>query len=776
MRAALGCLFLFHLSVFSQGVYVTQSGNEITLGNRFLSRTFSIAGDRLQTLRIENKRNNVTAAVTPSDEFRLRLSQGTHMDGTDVTLNGADFALASWTSKDGAQGSKILAFTLNHAGAGLQVVVNVELMPDHFFMRKHLQITRQTAVTLEFAEVDVLKLPGAIQPYRQNSMITRGSGPDSWKPPLGQPIYVNTSGLFLGVEFAASVNRVKAGEVSAAYLWGRSLPAQAYTTYASVCGVAENPQYIRKSFLEYVDSIRVRPLRLQTQYNSWFDLGSGLNKTNFATSVQTISTQLFQNRQVTPFKIFAIDDGWQNTSSLWLANSKFDPDFASSRQDVEAVGSKLGLWLSPMGGFGGRLTDLVGYLKGQGYETIQTYLCMAGPKYMDGLEKRLLELTSQGIRYFKLDGIFGQLNDRDFCPFGQQHGHPYHPAFTLNRANPDDTTWDEMKIYYLTAGVERLNRIFQAMHKVSPEIYILASNGAWLSPWWLMNTDAVWMINAGDGAPGATRTPQIVYRDERYHMHFVEDGVQFPLASMFNHEPQKRATDADLADFKRYLYMHASRGSAFFEWYMKPSIITIPEWDAIAANIKWVEGNFGVLRHMEFHGGDPGLSKVYGYAGWTFSDGIVSLHNPANSAQSYSFTLDQSMGLQPGSGPFTLTSPINVISKPGPYAFGEAITVTIPAQEVYLWKFSGPAGPSAVGAAVDALPAISVLPDQVVFRFPRASAYTVTLRNLQGREVLRERGFGGGGKFDLGGFRKGLYLLTLQGAGSRLQRSIMVMP
>ncbi len=669
------------------GVYVTQSGNEITIGNQFLSRTFSIANNRVQTLRIENKRNHSTAAVSPSDEFRLRLSQGTHVDGTDLTLAGSTFALASWTSTDGARGSKVLAFTLRNAGADVDVVLNAELFPDQFYMHKYLQISRPSAATLELVEVDVVRLPDAYQPYTQNAMATHGTGLNSWKPPLGQPVYVNTSALFFGVELASSVNRVNAGEVSSAYLWGRQLPTQAYTTYASVCGAAEDAQFIRKSFLEYIDSIRIRPLRLQTQYNSWFDYGTSLDKAKFATSVQTISSQLFQSRQVTPFKIFAIDDGWQNTSSFWLTNSKFDPDFASSRQQTQAVGSNLGLWLSPMGGFGSRATQ-VDYLKGQGYEAVQTFMCMAGTRYMDELEKRLVELTKQGIRYFKLDGIFGQLYDRDFCPFGQQHGHPYHPAFTLSRATPDDPMWDEMKIYYLTAGVERLNRIFQAMQQANPDIYILLSNGAWLSPWWLMNADAVWMINAGDGSPGATRTPQIVYRDERYHMLYVEDRVQFPLASMFNHEPQKQNADADLADFKRYLYMHASRGSAFFEWYMKPSIITTAEWDAIAANIKWVEGHFDVLRHMEFHGGDPGLSKVYGYTGWTSSRGIVSMHNPAASAQTYSFTLDRSMGLQAGSGPFTVSSPINSIGNPGPYSYGSTIEVTIPAQEVFVWEFS----------------------------------------------------------------------------------------
>src|SRR6185295_578633 len=100
MRVLAGFLLLAHFSVCAQAVYVTQSGNEVTIGNSLVARTFSIAGDRVQTVRIENKRANAVAAVAASAEFRLRVSQGTQVDGTDATLAGADFALASWTSTD----------------------------------------------------------------------------------------------------------------------------------------------------------------------------------------------------------------------------------------------------------------------------------------------------------------------------------------------------------------------------------------------------------------------------------------------------------------------------------------------------------------------------------------------------------------------------------------------------------------------------------------------------------------------------------------------------
>ncbi|MBL7189098.1 MAG: hypothetical protein ISS70_22455 [Phycisphaerae bacterium] len=38
-------------------VTVTQSGDEITIGNEFLSRTYDISGGKVQTIRVENKRS-----------------------------------------------------------------------------------------------------------------------------------------------------------------------------------------------------------------------------------------------------------------------------------------------------------------------------------------------------------------------------------------------------------------------------------------------------------------------------------------------------------------------------------------------------------------------------------------------------------------------------------------------------------------------------------------------------------------------------------------------
>ncbi len=68
-------------------------------------------------------------------------------------------------------------------------------------------------------------------------------------------------------------------------------------------------------------------------------------------------------------------------------------------------------------------------------------------------------------------------------------------------------------------------KTFQHMAEVNPEVYIVLSNGAWLSPWWLMSADSVWMINAGDSAGNASRTKQLVSRDRIYHDIWEEENV-----------------------------------------------------------------------------------------------------------------------------------------------------------------------------------------------------------------------------------------------------------
>ena len=64
----------------------------------------------------------------------------------------------------------------------------------------------------------------------------------------------------------------------------------------AVCGVADDPAFVKDAFFAYIDRTRVRPLHLQTQYNSWFDHGGGVSREKFAASVAKIHAELVETR------------------------------------------------------------------------------------------------------------------------------------------------------------------------------------------------------------------------------------------------------------------------------------------------------------------------------------------------------------------------------------------------------------------------------------------------------------------------------------------------
>ena len=673
--------------------------NKFVIGNPYLSRTLSVTDGTLRTVEIVNK--SADRKITPIDcrEFALRISQGTHTTGTDILLNTGDFKLSGfdrYTLQKPCKG-KGISFTLNNKEHGITVVVHYELEQDDFYIRKFLEITSVKPITLERIDVDSIAIADAYQPYQFKQIYAQGPG--KWRPGLGQPLLTTQTGTFWGVEFPASDNFVKDKMINCGYLWGRSIkPNTAYKTYSSVLGVADDPAFVSDAFLDYIDKIRIRPLRLQTQYNSWFDMGGGVRKESFAKSVAKIHQELVTKRGNNPLRAYVIDDGWQDSRNadwsdkVWKVNSKFEPDLAYSFQTAEKANSNLGLWLSPGCNFGAR--SMVPKLKAQGFEALDNWMSLAGPKYMQALEDRMVELASQGVTYFKLDGLFGHLNTRDFDLHGDKNGSPYMPQLGLEGFRSDDqrlndSKYDELKIYYLTAGTERLMELFAKVSAANPDIYIVISNGAWLSPWWLTHIDSVWMINAGDAASGSSRTAELVYRDGVYYEIWAKENTHYPMNSLFNHEPKKTSTGEDKDVFRKYLYMNMSRGTGFIELYIKTFKLSDSDWDVLSEGLHWAHEVFPTFKRSRMHGGDPKQGQVYGFTAWTDKQGYVSFHNPSDKEQVYTFTLDRAFGLMQDSGTFNLSSPM-VDSLSGlkkKYSYGDTISITLAPKEIRILNF-----------------------------------------------------------------------------------------
>ncbi|AEL25974.1 alpha-galactosidase [Cyclobacterium marinum] len=663
-----------------------------TLSNSHIIKTIEVQDGVLKTTQIENKSTGEKIPIHTKVEFQLRVSEGTDQPNTSETLSSVDFVLDRVFDNSPHR----LTFLLKEKQGKMSVELTYTLDENEFYTRKFLKIKTEINLVLERIDLDVID-GGLVQPYQLKRITAQG--PAQWKPGLGQPLFGQNAPIFMGIEFPASDNFVDSDQTAyCGYLWGKSLKAgDTYLTYSSVTGVGKDSDGLGKTFQAYIDNIRIRPLRLQVQYNSWFDYGQAVSKEKFITSVNKVHQELVINRGVPPLNAYVIDDGWQDihadwSDEVWKINEKFDMDFSGSFEKMRTVDSNLGLWLSPGLLFGAQ--PAAKPLGRQGFEILGNWMSIAGPKYMGLLEKRMLDLTLQGVTYFKLDGIFGHLNIREFELDGSDYGLPKMPQLDTDGLSPSDSLlndakYDALKTYYLVAGTEKLIEIFKQQHQINPEVYIVISNGAYLSPWWLMYVDAVWMINAGDAAGGSSRTEELVYRDGVYYDTWIKEKTQYPMNSLFNHEPKKTKTGESKEDFFNYLMMNLSRGTGFVELYLKTQELSEVDWDVLAEGLKWVHHAFPYFKYIQMHGGDPNKQEVYGYSGWNDKGGYISFHNPNKSSyKKYKIKLDENLIHHKNKVSYRLIPIIGeLLNKNSIVHGGDLLELELAPGEILIWEF-----------------------------------------------------------------------------------------
>ncbi|MGL5683356.1 MAG: hypothetical protein ACRDDZ_09970 [Marinifilaceae bacterium] len=667
------------------------------LGNAKISRQFA-DGNILLTTRITNKLLNKEIIPTRGYEFCIRLSEGTDKENTDRLLTNADFKIKE-VKQQVVDSTQTLSFYLVNKAEKLNVTVNYQLIGGQPYMRKWLEVTPTRPVTLERMDIESLNIEDSYQTYNIQAITSYLKGEGYWKPGLGMPIYTSCTGTFWGVEFPAATNSAVNQQLNAGYHYGQQLQAgETYTSHKSVVGVADNLDYIDDAFMAYINDIRIRPLRLQVQYNCFFDFGWGVNGDNFSQSVNTIHNELVTKRGVAPLDAYVIDDGWQDgklpdidqKGGVWSINNKFSPNFERCRALTAQKNSSLGLWLSPGCFFGSKQQIQVMRQKG-GFEPLSLSMSMCGPNYMQKLEDRIIELTKQGITYFKYDGLFGHQYTRDFELNGR--GTATMPqlnteGFAANDVRLNNPKYDELKLYYLSAGTERLMQIFRKQHEVNPNVFTAITNGAYLSPWWLMYADVVWLINCGDAAGGSTRNDELVYRDGVYHEVFHTENTKFPINSIFNHEPKKTSTGESEKSFRDYLYMNLSRGACFIELYLKTKTLSPTDWDVLADGLKWAKNIFPTFQNVKMIGGNPRERVPYGYSGWTDSMGYISLHNPGNAERTFRVKLDRSIGTKPGTYKVSTPAHSDLTNLQTSYSYNDEISITLKPKEIKILTFT----------------------------------------------------------------------------------------
>ncbi|MCX6873057.1 MAG: hypothetical protein NTW21_04510 [Verrucomicrobia bacterium] len=97
---------------------------------------------------------------------------------------------------------------------------------------------------------------------------------------------------------------------------------------------------------------------------------------------------------------------WDDPKTLWQFNAGFPNEFTPLAEACRQYQARLGVWLSPFGGYSVPKEQRLEFGQEQGYETNATGFSLAGPKYHAAFKQACVNMIRQhGVNHFKFDGI-----------------------------------------------------------------------------------------------------------------------------------------------------------------------------------------------------------------------------------------------------------------------------------------------------------------------------------------------------------------------------------
>ncbi|WP_301871324.1 discoidin domain-containing protein [Collinsella tanakaei] len=572
------------------------------------------------------------------------------------------------------------------------------------------------------------------------------------KAVLGQPFYVN--GMFFGSEFPETDTQIVEEMGRSRYWTGKNFADfrrdnqltkdGEYVTWQTVCGAThddgDDMNVIQADFFDYIDDIS-KPSEFRIQYNSWFDNMMFIDDENIIESFKAVDKQLSETG-VRPLESYVVDDGWNNyrpaegqltsdadnrrngeginKDGFWTFNTKFPQGLTPSSSLVQKLGSNFGVWIGPRGGYNyyGELADIMSKA-GKGSKAGGS-IDVADQRYVTEFGNMAVKwMQDYGVNYWKWDGFAdnGQYHafasGEDYAAYNEEH---HHMVGGPNNFYHSTDLWEKWIVLFErvweTASEEEINDLW-----ISLTCYVNPS------PWFLQWSNSVWMQCVADrgertnGVLDDKMNAMLTYRDGAYWDFVKNHEFQFPLANIYNHDPiygkQDTGISADSMDgeqFRNYLYMMGTRGTAFWELYYSDSIFDTEKYLVNADFLKWEEGNFDMLRNAKMIGGTPsstatlsgnptgaaGEQNAYGFAGFNAegTEGIISMRNPAASAKTIKFTLDEGIGAKAEGTWFRSIdhsyghNGAKITESKETYAAGEEVSIELQPGEVQIWHLS----------------------------------------------------------------------------------------
>lgn len=450
--------------------------------------------------------------------------------------------------------------------------------------------------------------------------------------------------IFAGLETPMGLNSCK-DEGNATHiegLWRRNTTLKAGKTWniSSVVGLVA-PKQLRRSFLAYSERERAVAWRPYPVYISWYELNIDRNnaqapsyKGNMtveqcADVVSHWKTHFYDKYHMAP-KAFVWDDGWDQYGT-WTFNPNFPNGFDEPANEAKKMGTGIGAWLGPVGGYGQSGEYRRAYWRSKGG------MQLSNEDYYNFFIRCCTNMIDRyDFRFFKFDGISAQ----------------------ASAIGPDEGTRGE-------ENAEAIISIERAVRQKRPDIFLNTTVGTWASPFWFHFTDAVWR-QEGDygeaGDQGTDRERWITYRDRLVYQNFIQKSPVCPINTLMTHgfilsRWGAVSKNMDYDGIVREMRCAFACGSGMVELYNDYKLMDEIKdnqgnagalWKDLAECIKWQQEQADVLPDAHWVGGNPWDGKkanVYGWAAWNGKKSVLTLRNPSASAQTFTTTLREALDI-----------------------------------------------------------------------------------------------------------------------------------
>lgn len=386
-----------------------------------------------------------------------------------------------------------------------------------------------------------------------------------------------------------------------------SLPAAVFGSASEADVARYGAEALRRAFLRYLDTVRVKPRDMHVHYNDWWTAPVPSSQEFVLNNIATLKQGLFDTTGFF-FDSYALDMGWSDAHSVWQMDHKQFPNgFAPLREALAQAGGHVGLWISPSSLYPPALDNA--WLEAEGYEvtphsTLGRNACLAkGGKYQQAFKAAALKHADEaGLAHMKFDGFVPN------CDVAG-HGHPTGAESWLPLA-------------------EGLMDVFDALRAEHPDIALEPTCfGYYPSPWWLMHTPFI-IGPFGDDSPYG-RVPCPEYIESMTTARDIENlngrnAFMMPSAALQCFDIIVQCPGA----FQNHAVMAIGRGRWFISNYINPKYMDAGEWRFFADLMRWARANRDFLQEPVPFGGKPEDRQAYGYWFSGAARQLYCLRNP----------------------------------------------------------------------------------------------------------------------------------------------------